>query len=91
MVGIGVGSGVGSASGDVSQAFEGPLWGQVPPPPKRGRSGTLKAGVAQGFPLEPLAGSSSRDGGEGATRVVCNDERGSSVRWLHGGGLEVPK
>ena len=51
----------------------------------------FKTTIKRFFPLEPLAWSSSRDGGDGAIRVVCNDERGSSVRLKHGGGLKVPK
>ena len=90
MVRIGVGAGVGSASSVVSRHLRAPDGGKCPPSKSR-RCGTLGVGVALGFPMEPLAGSSSRDGGEGAIRVVCDDERGSSVRWLHGGGLEVPK
>ena len=58
-------------------------------PPERRRRGTLDVGVAPGFSLETRAGSSSGGGGEGATRVVCNDEGGSSVRWLHDGGHEM--
>jgi hypothetical protein len=47
-------------------------------PPKRRRSGSLKAGVALGFLLEPLAEIPSNDGEEDI-HVVCNDGGGSSV------------
>ena len=51
--------------------------------------------MALGFSWGPLARSSSEDGGEETIRVVCNDEDGNSVRWLHGmghetSGLKVP-
>jgi hypothetical protein len=87
MVGIGVGAGVGLASGDVSRKLRVPDGGKCPP--ERKRCGTLGVGVALGFLWEPFAGSSTKDGGEGAIRVVCNDEGGSFVRWVHGGGHEM--
>jgi hypothetical protein len=71
------------------QTFRNPRRERVPPPPERGRCGTLGVGVALGFSWEPSAGSSSGDGGEGAIRVVWNDEGDSSVKWLHGRGHEM--
>ena len=90
MAGIGVGAKVGPTSGVASKRLGVSDGGKCPPPERR-RCGTLGVGVALGFSLEPSAGSSSGDGGEleGAMRVVCNDEGGSSVRWLHGGGHEM--
>ena len=81
---------MGPSSGAVSRHL-GILEGSEcpPPPPERGRCGTLGVGVALGFSWEPSAGSSSGDGGEGAIRVVWNDEGDSSVKWLHGRGHEM--
>ena len=82
MVGIRVGSGVGSVSGALPWHSRVLDVGRCPPP-NRGRGDTLKAGVMLCMPLEPLAKVSS-GGGEGDIRVVCNDEGGFSVGRLHG-------
>ena len=84
MVGIGVGSGVGSVSGALPWHSRAPGVGKCPPP-KRGRGGILKAGVMLCMPLEPSAEVSSGDG-EGDIRVVCNEESGISVGRLHDRG-----
>jgi hypothetical protein len=88
MVGIGVGAEGDPASGAVSMHMGVPGGGRCPPPERR-RRGALGVGVTPGFSLEPWAGSSSRNGGEGAPRGVLYDEGGSSVRWLHGRGHEM--
>ena len=84
MVGFEVGSGVGSVSCALPWHSRAPYVSRCPPP-KRGRGGTLKAGVMLCMPLEPSAEVSSGDG-EGDIRVVCNDGSGISAGRLHGRG-----
>jgi len=84
MVGIGVGSGVGSVSGVLPGYSRARDVGRCPPP-KRGLGGTLKAWVMLCMPLEPSTQVSSGDE-KGDIGVVCNDGIGIFVGWLHGRG-----
>ena len=84
MVGIGVGSGVGSVSGVLPWHSRALDVGRCPPP-KRGLGGTLKAGVMLCMPLKPSTKVSSGDE-KGDIRVVCNDGSSISVSGLHGRG-----
>ena len=87
MVRIGVGACL--ASWGASKQLGVPDGGKCPPPPREKAMRYHGVGVALVFSWEPLAENSTRDGGEGTIRVVCNDEGGSFVRWLHGGGHEM--
>ncbi len=84
MVGIGVGSGVGSILGVLPWHSRALDVGRCSPP-KRGLGGTLKAEVMLCMPLEASTKVSSGDENEDI-RVVCNDGRGISVDRLHGRG-----